>query len=79
MDKKISFNLINTLKTSTWNIFIATLIDTLEKDEGHKRPRDKKNASTKNKNNLFLNIPKEYYEWLHLFRKNTITLPQHQL
>ena len=79
MNKKISFNLTDTSKTSTWNLFMATLVDTLKKDEGHRRLRGKKNASIKDENSLFLNISKEYYEWLHLFRKDIITLPQHQL
>ena len=77
MDKKISFNLMDTSKTNTWNLSTATLVDTLGENEGYKRLKDKKNASIEDENNLFLNISKKYHEWLHLFRKNVITLPQH--
>ena len=77
MNKKISFDLINTLKTSTWNLSIATLIDTLKEDGGHKKPKGKKNTSIKDENSLLLDIPKKYYEWLYFFRKDAVTLPQH--
>ena len=77
MDKKIPFDLINTLKTSTWNLSIATLVDILEKDEGHEKLRGRKDVFIKDRNSLLLNISKEYHEWLHLFRKDVITLPQH--
>ena len=77
MDEKISFDFMDTLKTSMWNLFMATLVDTLKKDGGHKKPKDKKNAFIKNENSLLLNIPKKYYEWLHLFRKDTVTLFQY--
>ena len=53
---------------------MATLIDTLEKDRGHKRLKGKKNTFIKDRNSLFLNIPKKYHEWLHLFRKDAVTL-----
>ena len=66
---------MGTSKPSTWNLSTATLVDTPKKDESHKKLRGKKDTSIKDKNSLFLNIPKEYYEWLHFFRKNTITLP----
>ena len=56
---------------------MATLVDTPEKDGGHKRLKGKKDASIKNGNSLFLNIPKEYYKWLHFFRKDAVTLPQY--
>ena len=74
MDEKIPFDLIDTSKPSTWNLFTTTLVDTLEKDRGHKKLRGKKNASIKNKNSLLSNIPKKYYEWLHFFRKDAVTL-----
>ena len=58
-----------------WNLFTATLIDTPEKDGGHEKPRGKKDTSIKDENSLLLNIPKKYYEWLYLFRKDVVTLP----
>ena len=75
MDEKIPFDFIDTLKTSMWNLSTATLIDTLKKDGGYEKLKDKKNASIKDENNLLPNIPKKYYEWLHFFRKDVITLP----
>ena len=77
MDKKISFNLTDTSKTSTWNLSTATLVDTPREDGDYKKPRGKKDASIKNENNLFSNIPKEYHEWLHFFKKDAITLSQY--
>ena len=77
MDEKILFNLMGSLKTSTWNLFTATLINTLKKDEGYKKPKNKKNIFTKDENSLLLDILKKYYEWLHLFRKDVVTLPQY--
>ena len=74
VDKKIPFNLTSTSKDSMWNLFTATLIDIPEKDGGHKKPKGKKNTSIKNKNSLLSNIPKKYHEWLHLFRKDAVTL-----
>ena len=79
INEKMPFDLIGTLKTSTWNLFTATLINTLEKDEGHKKLRGKKDVSIEDKNSLISDIPKKYYKWLHLFSKNAVTLPQHQL
>ena len=66
---------MGTLKTSTWNLFIATLADTLKEDKGHEKLKNKKDTFIKNENSLFSNIPKKYYKWLHLFRKDVITLP----
>ena len=71
------FDLTGTSKTNTWNLSTATPVNTPEKDGGHKRPRGEKNASTEDENSLLSNIPKKYHEWLHLFRKNAVTLPQH--
>ena len=65
------------LKTSMWNLSTATLINTPKKDGGHEKLNNKNNASIKDENSLLLNIPKKYHEWLHFFRKDTITLPQH--
>ena len=45
MDEKIPFDLISTLKDSTWNLFMATLIDTPKEDGGHEKPRGKKDTS----------------------------------
>ena len=58
---------------------MATLVDTPEKDGGHKKSRGKKDTFIKDRNSLLSNIPKEYHEWLHLFKKDVVTLPQHQL
>ena len=77
MDEKIPFDFIDTSKTSMWNLSTAILIDTLEEDGGYKKLKGKKDAFIKDKNSLFLNIPKEYYEWLYFFRKDVVTLPQH--
>ena len=77
MDEKIPFNFINISKISIWNLSTATLVDTLKKDRGYERLKDKKNAFTENKNNLLLDILKEYYEWLYFFRKDAVTLPQY--
>ena len=56
---------------------MATLIDTPRENRDYKKLRGKKDTSAKNENSLFLNIPKKYYKWLHLFRKDAITLPQY--
>ena len=77
MDKKIFFDLTDTSKISMWNLFMATLVDTLGEDGGHKKLRNKKDTFIKDENSLFSNIPKKYYEWLHFFRKDAVTLPQH--
>ena len=77
IDKKIFFDLIDTLKTSTWNLSTTTLVDTLGEDGGYKKLRGKKNTSAEDKNSLLLNILKKYHKWLHLFRKDVVTLPQH--
>ena len=58
---------------------MATLIDTPEEDGGHKKLKGKKDASIENENSLFSDIPKKYYKWLYFFRKDAVTLPQHQL
>ena len=60
-----------------WNLFMATLINTPEEDGGYEKLKGKKDASVEDENSLFLNIPKKYHEWLHLFRKNAVTLPRH--
>ena len=74
MDEKIPFDFINILKPSMWSLFTATLIDTPIEEGGYKKLRGKKDAFTEDENSLFLNIPKKYYEWLHLFRKDAVTL-----
>ena len=56
---------------------MAILVDTPEEDENYEKPRGKKNTFTENKNNLFSDIPKKYYKWLHFFKKDVITLPQY--
>ena len=68
---------MGTSKTSTWNLSTATLVDTLEKDESREKLKGKKDASAEDENSLLSNIPKKYHEWLHFFRKDAITLPQH--
>ena len=77
MDKKISFDLTDISKISIWNLFMATLIDIPREDRGYKKLKGKKDASSKDENSLFSRISKKYYEWLHLFRKDAITLPQY--
>ena len=65
------------MKSNIWKLSMATLVDTLEKNGGHEKLRDKKDTFIKDKNNLLLNISKEYYKWLHFFRKDAVTLPQY--
>ena len=77
MDEKIPFDLTNTSKTSTWNVSTATLIDTPKEDRGRKKPKNKKDTFIEDENSLLSKIPKKYHEWLHLFRKDAVTLPQH--
>ena len=68
---------MDTSKTSMWNLSTATLINTLREDGGYEKLKNKKNVFIKNKNSLFSSIPKKYYEWLHLFKKDAVTLPQY--
>ena len=77
MDEKISFNLIDISKTSTWSLFTTTLVNTLKEDGGYKKPKGKKDTSFEDKNSLLSKIPKKYYKWLHLFRKDAVILPQY--
>ena len=56
---------------------MATLVDTLRENGGYEKSRGKKDASIEDENSLFSNISKKYHEWLHLFRKNAVTLPQY--
>ena len=57
----------------------SILADTVKENTSYNELRNTKEApKKKDTNTLFSAIFKEYHKWLHLFRKEKVTLSQHQ-
>ena len=79
VDERTPFDHIGVANKRKLDFPAPILASTAKEEAGSKKLRSTEEAPRGNETNTLLSaIPKEYHEWLHLFKKEETKLPQHQ-